>query len=325
MNRSEFIKTATIAGGGLWALGNLAPFSWADEIISTGMAYSTLGRTGAQVSKIGIGTGPFGRNFMTPADVDAVVARAIDEGINYFDVAPNYSKGESERRMGSALQGKREKAFLVSKTEDPSYEGTWRLLRQSLEHMRTDYLDLVHIHNFGHERRFPDIDFVFSDQGAMAALREAKQKGMVRFIGASGHVHPSRFHYAIDSGEIDVLMLAVNYINQHTYDFEHKIWMRAGMKDIGLVSMKMFGGAKGSAFKVPSEDYEIAMRYTLSLPKLATAVIGIGAMEHLEKALQTFRRTKPLDEAEFIAVSQRGLDLIKSDSKWQAAHGLPLT
>ena len=61
----------------------------------------------------------------------------------------------------------------------------------------------------------------------MAALREAKKQGVVRFIGASGHVHPTRFHEALDSGEIDVLMNAVNFVVQHTYDFEHKVWSRA--------------------------------------------------------------------------------------------------
>ena len=61
----------------------------------------------------------------------------------------------------------------------------------------------------------------------MAALREAKKQGVVRFIGASGHLHPTRFHEALDSGEIDVLMNAVNFVVQHTYDFEHKVWSRA--------------------------------------------------------------------------------------------------
>ena len=98
----------------------------------------------------------------------------------------------------------------------------------------------------------------------MGALRKAREQGKVRFIGATGHVHPSCFHYAIDSGEIDVFMHAVNYVNQHTYDFEHKVWARALEMNIGLVSMKVLGGAKGNDFRLPKEDYENAIRYTLS-------------------------------------------------------------
>ncbi|MBK1875615.1 aldo/keto reductase [Pelagicoccus mobilis] len=323
MKRREFVRNAAIAGGGMWALGHLSS-AWAADVKSAGMAYETLGRTGVRVSKIGLGCAPLGRDTANEKESARIVDRCIDAGINYFDTAPNYTAGESERHVGNALRGKRDKVFLVSKTEEASYEGTWRLLEASLKHLKTDYLDLVHLHNFGHEGRFPNLDFLFSDEGAMGALRKAKEKGMIRFIGASGHLHPSRFHYAIDSEEIDALMVAVNYINQHTYDFEHKIWTRAGDKNLGLVSMKVFGGGRRK-FKIPEEDYEIAMRYTLSLPKLSTAVIGLGSEAYLEKALETLRRVKPLDDDEFIEVAQRGLELVRSDAKWRAAHGQPLT
>lgn len=322
MKRREFVKNAAVASGGLWALGRLSS-AWASEVSSAGMSYQELGRTGARVSRFGFGTAPIGRRWVSEKEAIQMVRKALDEGINYFDTAPVYRSGESERRLGKALKGRRDRAFLVTKTQDPTYAGTWKLLEQSLENLKTDSVDLVHLHNFGHEDRFPDLDFLFSEDGAMGALREAKKKGMVRFIGASGHLHPSRFHYAIDSGEIDVLMVAVNYINQHTYDFEHKVWTKAAARNMGLVSMKMFGGGSRS-FKIPEEDYEIAMRYTLSLPDLSTAVVGLGAMEHLDRALRTFRRVKPLEDEEFLAVAQRGRELIESDSSWSAAHGLPL-
>ena len=137
----------------------------------------------------------------------------------------------------------RDKVFLVTKTEEPTYEGTWKLLRQSLKRMRTDRVDLVHLHNFGDEKLWGDRKLVFGDDGAMAALREAKCQGVVRFIGASGHLHPSRFHEALDSGEIDVLMNAVNFVVRHTYDFEHKVWSRARHMNLGLVAMKACSGS----------------------------------------------------------------------------------
>ncbi|MCB1122160.1 MAG: aldo/keto reductase, partial [Verrucomicrobiae bacterium] len=239
------------------------------------MPYGPLGRTGVQVSKLGVGTAPLARDNTTPVKVADVIAKAIDEGINYMDTAPNYTNGEAERRLGEALRGKRDKVFLVTKTEADTYEGTMALLEQSLRHLQTDHVDLVHLHNLGHLERWSDLDFAFSEKGAMGALRKAKEQGKVRFIGASGHLHPSRFHYAIDSGEVDVLMNAVNFVNQHTYDFEHKVWARAREKHMGLVSMKVLGGNQNNDFRLPKADYENAIRYTLSLNGLCTAVIGI--------------------------------------------------
>jgi|GEM_PF-3429293 len=101
---------------------------------------------------------------------------------------------------------------------------------------------------------------LFGDRGAMGALREAKKQGVVRFIGASGHVHPTRFHEALDSGEIDVLMNAVNFVVQHTYDFEHKVWSRARSLNVGLVAMKVLGAPCGRKLATGS------MRNTTSKP-----------------------------------------------------------
>lgn len=325
MKRRVFIKATALAGSGLFALKNLKTTAWAAPGASGEMPRSALGRTGVQVSKLGIGTAPLGRDNTNADQVSKIIGKAIDEGINYMDVAPNYSNGESERRLGKALAGKRDRVFLVTKTEADTYEGTMELLEQSLKHLRTDHVDLLHLHNLGHLERWKDLEFTFSDKGAMGALRKAREQGKVRFIGASGHLHPSRFHYAIDSGEVDVIMNAVNFVNQHTYDFEHKVWARALDKNIGLVSMKVFGGAKGNDFRLPDEDYENALRYTLSLNGLCTAVIGINKMEHLDQLLETFRRVDALNEDEFLALAQHGLDLLKADPELRTAHGLPIT
>lgn len=319
MKRREFMIKSAITGSGLMAFSNTSAFNPGNS-----MEYSVLGRTGAKVSRMGIGCASF-RDSESLSEVKNVVSKAIDDGITYFDTAPNY--GTSEERLGKALKGKRDNVFLVSKTEDATYDGTWKLLKQSLRRLQTDYIDLIHVHNFGRERRFPDLDAVFSDDGAMGALREAKEKGVIRFIGTSGHVYPSRFHRAIDSGEMDVFMVAVNYILQHTYDFEHKIWLRALSKNIGMVSMKVLGGSlrPEKNHRIPAEDYEMAIRYTKTLKGLSTAVIGLQNMEEYTKAFQTFIRAQPLNEEEYLKLSRRGLDLLKNNKKWRTAHGTPVT
>lgn len=329
MERREFIRSTALAGSGLFALKGISSSAWAATNAASEMPWSTLGRTGVQVSKLGIGAAQLGMSNTNTSKVKDIIAKAIDEGINYIDTAPNYFEGNSERRVGHALKGKRDKVFLVTKTEDATYEGTMKLLEDSLAHLRTDYIDMVHLHHLGNVKWWENLDFVFSGKGAMGALREAKRQGKIRFIGASGHNYPSRFHYVIDSGEIDVMMHAVNFVIQHTYDFEHKLWARAQDKNIGLVAMKVFGGnvrpRDPATFRLPEEDYENALRYALSLRGLNTAVVGINKMEHLDILLKTFRRVDALDEEEFLALSQHGLDILRNDPSWRTVYGSPVT
>jgi hypothetical protein len=93
--------------------------------------------------------------------------------------------------------------------------------------------------------------------------------------------------------------------------------------------MKVFGGnvrsKDPSTFRLPEEDYENALRYALSLRGLNTAVVGINKMEHLETLLTTFRRVGALDEDEFLALSQRGLEILRTDPSWRTAYGSPVT
>jgi aryl-alcohol dehydrogenase-like predicted oxidoreductase len=329
-SRREFVKQTGALVGGVAACSSVAlsgRVSAAEGPLR--VPQSVLGRTGEKVSKLGIGCIHFKRPHVTVEDVRKTLYRALELGVNYLDVAPNYGNekdGFSEEKMGPAIKEIRDRVFLVTKTEEPSYEGTWKLLRQSMSRLKTDYFDLVHIHNFGHEPRFPDLDVTLGKQGALGALLEAQKQGVVRYIGASGHLHPSRFHRALDTGKIDVLMNGVNFICQHTYDFEHKVWSRARGENVGLVAMKVLGGAgKGQqGFRIPEHLYANAIRYALDIPGVSVAVIGLENIAELEKAAETVAGAAPLSEEESHEMARVGLELAKSD-EWKAAYGDPVT
>lgn len=319
MQRRKFISKSLLGSGLMLSAPWKSYFNagFAPE----NMPYATLGRTGVSVSRLGIGCAPLQRSHVSVNDVGNVIHTALEMGVNYFDVAPNY--GSAEEKMGPSVKDVRNKMFLVTKTEDPTYEGTWKLLEQSMKRLQTDYLDLVHIHNLGLESRFPNLKLAFSDKGCLGALKDAKEKGVVRFIGASGHLFPSRFHQALDTGEIDVLMNAVNFIVQHTYDFENKVWSRAREENIGLVAMKVLGGQKkGKGYRIPEEHYENAIRYALNLKKVTTAVIGIENLAELQQALQAVRKFSAISAEEKFNIDQAGLELAQEDS-WRDAYGKP--
>jgi aryl-alcohol dehydrogenase-like predicted oxidoreductase len=322
-SRRDFVKGSGVLLGGLAAAGAVA-----EEPAPAKVPDTVLGRTGVRVSRLGIGCAYFQRKPVTPDDVRATLHRALELGVNYLDTAPTYGNadtGFAEEKMGPAIAEIRDKVFLVTKTEEPTYEGTWKLLKQSLKRMRTDRIDLVHLHNFGDANLWGDRKLVFGDRGAMGALREAKRQGVVRFIGASGHLHPTRFHEALDSGEIDVLMNAVNFVVQHTYDFEHKVWSRARHMNVGLVAMKVLGGAvrQEGGFKVDEKYYEKAIRYALSIPGIAVAVLGLENIAELEKAAAVVTRSQPLSPEESLELARVGLDLAGT-AEWKTAYGPPL-
>ncbi|WP_165065960.1 aldo/keto reductase [Paludisphaera rhizosphaerae] len=320
ISRRSFVRAGA-------AIGGAAAFSsstMADDPPAAAIPQVVLGRTGAKVSKLGIGCAYLQRETVTPDDVRTMFHRALELGVNYLDTAPAY--GSAQEKMGPAVKELRDKVFLVTKTPNATYEGTWNSLRQSLKHLQTDHVDLVHLHNFGDDKVWGDDAMVFGDKGAMGALREAKKQGVVRFIGASGHLHPTRFHRAMDSGEIDVLMNAVNFVVRHTYDFEHKVWSRAQHMNLGLVAMKVLGGAKSpkGGFKMDDEHYERAVRYALSIPGLAVAVMGLENVAELEKAVAAVANARPLSTEEEQEIARLGLQLAASP-QWKTAYGQPLT
>jgi len=325
LSRRQFVKGSAALTAAAATAGVASGAGRADVQVPK----TTLGRTGVDVSRLGIGCAHFQRRHVTPDDVQETLERALELGVDYLDVAPNYGNDElgySEEKMGPALEDKdfRDRFFLVSKTEEQTRDGTWRLLEQSLKRMRTDRIDLIHLHNLGHEPRWSDLELAFGDAGALGALREAKEQGVIRFIGASGHLAPSRFHAALDTGEIDVLMNAVNFVVQHTYDFEHKVWSRARRENLGLVAMKVLGGGAGSeGFRLPDEHYEAAMRYAFTIPGLHVAVIGMEGIRELEQAAETVARIRPLSDAEAHELAQTGLELA-SEERWKEAYGTPV-
>lgn len=328
LSRREFVRNTSSLAGGL-ALSPLVGGMLTGTVVEDKLTLPTavLGRTGITVSRLGLGCSHFGRKHVNAEDVKKVLHRALELGVNYLDVAPNYGSEEhgfSEEKMGPTIKEIRDRVFLVTKTEEPTYEGTWRLLRQSMKRLQTDRFDLVHLHNFGHEPRFPDLELTLGKRGALGALQEAKEKGVVRFIGASGHLHPARFHAALDTGAIDVLMNAVNFVVQHTYDFEHKVWSRARRENLGLVAMKVLGGRAGGGFRLPQASYEGAVRYALSVPGVSCAVIGMKNIAELEQAARTVAAFRPLAAEESHALALEGLKLAREE-EWRTAYGTPLS
>jgi hypothetical protein len=272
-----------------------------------GLPRRPLGETGLQVSLLGVGTAPLGWPATTEAEVDRVVGAAIDEGINYFDTAPIYQL--AELRLGKALKGRRDKVVLVSKVEATSKQDALWQIEESLRKLQTDHLDAVHIHNVGRTDRFPSMEVLLGEEGALAALREAKKKGLVRHIGMTSHLRPQRALPVLATGAIELVMCAVNFVDRHTYNFEGTVFAEARKRGLGIVAMKILGGTLKQGVNArlsEPEHYEMAVRYALGIPGLAVAIMGMCREGEVKKAAAAVRAYQPLGPAEMTKLAEKG-------------------
>ena len=165
------------------------------------------------------------------------------------------------------------------------------------------------MHSAGHH----DADQVLGKNGALAGLREAQRRGLTRYIGVTGHHLPGRVLRCVEEGEIDVVMVALNFADSLTYGFEQSVLPAAVAKNVGVAAMKVYGGAQEMKYETTNEefrrpsaieavmpefDYEFALRWALSLPGVATAVVGMYTEEELQQNIEWVRRLSPLNDAE---------------------------
>lgn len=298
ITRRELARTAALAGA--------AAASASAQ--SGGLEMRPLGKTGLDVSVLGIGTAPLGAPGVTQATVNDVISAALDHGINYLDTAPIYR--QAERRLGPALKGRRDQFVLVGKVEaTSSQDATWQV-QETLQKLQTDYLDLVHLHNVGRTDRFPDMELLLGPDGALQGLKNLKKKGVVRHIGLTCHLRPKRALPVLATGDIEAVMCAANFVDVHTYDFEGVVMDDARRRGLGVVAMKILGGTQGDgAMLSDPEHYENAVRYALGIPGLSVAIMGMKSVAELEKAVKTVKAYKPLSDSERQRLTQKGVEM----------------
>jgi len=298
IDRRQFLRRSALTGAGL-ALA--ASQSRAEEASPDGLPMRTLGRTKARVTILGLGTAPLGEGPVGVQEGIKVFGTVLDRGVNYVDTARIY--GNAEEILGHLVPKRRDKLFLVTKVSTDSAKRAEQSLAESLRLLKTDYLDLVHIHSVGSK----NIDKVLASDGVLNYLLKLKDKGTLRFIGISGHNRPPRFVRLLKTGQIDVVMPVLNYADRNVYDFESKVLPEARKQKAGIVAMKVYVGIKGG-FKFHKKGHvgcatraELlpqAMAYALGLEDIATAVIGPYTLEQAIQNVKLAAQYKPLTDAQ---------------------------
>ncbi len=255
-----------------------------------------LGRTGVEVSLIGLGGWHLGFKYIEDELSIRIIRSAIDNGINFMDNCWDYNEGASEIRMGKALRdGYRERAFVMTKIDGRTKQDAAKQLDESLKRLQMDHIDLVQHHEI---LRYEDPHRIFDENGANAALLEAREAGKIRYIGFTGHKDPRIHLYMLEIAAeygftFDAVQMPLNVMDAHYRSFEKMVLPELVKQDIGVLAMKTL--ANGMILRSKTVSAVECLQYAMNLPT-SVVITGCESMENLEQALTAARTFQPMSE-----------------------------
>ena len=293
LSRREFLGGAALAPLAARAFG--APAS---------VPTRAFGRTGAQVSVIGFGGGTRFVSYQDEDEALAVLGHAIDLGINYIDTAHSYGGGKSEERIGRLMAARRKDVFLATKLGARKADDARRQLELSLKRLRTDRLDVLHVHSLESPE---DLEAIEARDGVLGVVMEARDQKITRFAGITGHAHPLAMKMALERHDFDCAQMALNAARARmSFDdagprthpmgdgsYEDLALPVAIAKKMGVIAMKVFGQDRLIGTAPP----EKLLYYALSLPVSLTS-LGMPRPELVDRNAELARGFRPLPEGE---------------------------
>jgi predicted aldo/keto reductase-like oxidoreductase len=290
MNRRQFIGTTALGLVAAPALADLSP----DKLPTR-----TLGRTGIKVPILGFGSGS---RFLMYTDEDKALEalnRAIDLGICYIDTAHSYGNGRSEERVGKVMATRRKEVVLATKIPGRTADQARRQIELSLKRLKTDKLDVMHIHAL---KNAEDLAAIEAPEGVLKAFYEAREQKITRAIGITCHADPAALQKALERHDFDCTQMALNAgLASMTESmktapagancFERLALPVATKKHLGVIAMKV----SGQEHLLGSAPFEKLLAYALSLP-VSLASVGMPHPEHIEQNVALAKAFKPMSD-----------------------------
>jgi uncharacterized protein len=303
VNRRTFLKEslATLAGTGLVASGGLwsQTMAWALDPVNQPMPTRPLGKTGFDVSIFSLG----GLSTLSQAgrkdDALEIINRALDLGVNYIDTASRYGNGISEEYIGEVMKYRRKEVFLATKSHDLTYDGTMRLVEQSLNRLQTDYIDLYQ-HHF--VNRSDQVVQLRRPGSARTAFEELKEQGVIGHLGITGH--SSRvLAEALEDYPYECALITLNVTRSEMDDpnYLNRFFDIAARNETGVIAMKVMG--RGAIVGQGFTAQEL-LTYSLSYP-VSTAIVGISILDHLEENVESARNFRQMSSQEMESMRRR--------------------
>jgi len=301
--RRDLLRTAALGAGaaamglGVTARGEQAVAPPPTDTAIGKVDRRKLAKIGTEAGILGLGlgsafTGPYAE------DRDAgreLLGEALKLGINYFDTARAY--GQSEEIIGPFIAQHRKDIFLVSKSADRTYDGFMREFETTLKNLRTDHIDLYHLHNFKPKQ---DTDLGAINDGAARAARELKEQGAIGHFGITGHSGAKILMDGIELFKPDALLTIFPADRPDDGRYEDELLPMARERNMAVIAMKTVRHARESDLK--GSDL---VRYALSLEGVCTAIVGLDSLSHLTENAQMANNFEPMDTSARTTISKR--------------------
>jgi aryl-alcohol dehydrogenase-like predicted oxidoreductase len=240
-----------------------------------------------------------------------ILNTAIDRGIRYFDTAWIYSQGQSEERVGMVAKLRRGEMWIATKMWDTTRDGARRQLEESLTRLQTDHVDEWRMHDvWGFDR----LDQMTGKGGALEAMVQAREEGLVHNLSISGHSDPQVQIEALRRFPFDTALVAVSVLDHFIYSFAEEFLPVAARLGVGVVGMKVFG------YKKLAHVADRALQYALGLP-LTTVIAGCSTLAELEADLAVAESFTPMTGPERLAFFREMLPLVKPENMpWKSSN-----
>lgn len=259
----------------------------------------TLGKTGVQVPLVGYGTAPLGKQDRKHAV--KCLNHALDLGITYLDTSPDYG---SEPHVGEVMRTRRDEVFLATKVNNRSLKGVREELEASLKKLNTDHVDLIQVHAVV---AFADLEMALAPDGAVVALEEARRDGLCRHIGITGHARPEILAQGLRQYPFDTVLVALGMADRLVTSPETFLLPTAREQNTGVIAMKVLGHGE-------FDERELALRYSLGLPGVSLAIVGLDDTKQIDQIVQHAHRFTPLSEAEEARLIDHVRPLVEKDA-----------
>ena len=274
-----------------------------DDGVSLKIPHRTFGNTGESLSICSLGGQATLEEAWGHDDAISIINRAIDLGINYIDTSAYYGtneRGTSERYIGEVMKTRRNEVFLATKTFARNYDGAMSDLEKSLNNLQTDKIDLWQIHSVSAGE---NLDAIFADTGCLKAFEEARDQGIVRFLGITGHESPASMKLLLERYPFDTVLMALNAADKYYRSFIEGLLPTAVEKNMGIIGMKV--PARGRIFENGGIiTMKEALSYTLSLP-VSTIIVGIREVSELEENIKIAQDFVQLSADEMLAIEKK--------------------
>lgn len=288
------------------------------------MPTRSFGKTGYKVGVLSLGGQATLEIKGREEESEKIINRAIDLGINYIDTAASYGGGVSQLNIGRVMKTRRGEVWLSTKTHDRTYDGSMRLLEESLKNLQTDHLDLWQLHNV---QRQDQVDQIFAADGAIKALEKAKSEGIVRNVGITGHFEPLVLLEAIKRYPFDSILMALNAADVHYLSFKNYLLPEAQKKGIAIVGMKVTTRSRILASWTPppaEQQTDVRLRttkpgtisiiealtYNMSLP-VSTTIIGVDSIAQIEENVKIASGFTPLSQSQMDEIEIKTLPVVR--------------